>query len=86
MPSKRLPACISSAVAMACAALPMETTKHAVVRVQVVQVFANAEHATIAIHMALECPVDAGFCERMLKQVTCCDPHVQGKLLAIGSR
>ena len=60
--------------------------EHAAIRIQVMQVFANAEHSAIAIHMALKCPVDAGFAERMLKQMTRSDPHVQGKLLAIGGR
>ena len=50
------------------------------------QVFANAKHPAIAIHVALECPVDAGFRKRMLEQVTRGDPHVQGKLVAVGSR
>ena len=35
--------------------------QHAIVGIEVMQVFANAEHSAIAIHMALECPVDAGF-------------------------
>ena len=50
------------------------------------QVFADAEHSAIAIHMALKSPVDAGFRERVFEQVTRDDPHVQGKLLAVGSR
>jgi hypothetical protein len=35
--------------------------------------------------MPPECPVNAGFRQRMLKQMTRRDPHVQGKLLAISS-
>ena len=60
--------------------------QHAVVGIEVVQVLANAEHALVAIHMALKCPVDAGFRQRMLKQMTRGDPHVQSKLVAIGGR
>ena len=60
--------------------------QHAVVGIEVVQVFANAEHSAIAIHVTLKCPVDAGFGESVLEQVTRGDPHVQGKRLAIGSR
>ena len=50
------------------------------------QILANAQHAAIAVHVALKCPVNAGFRERMLKQMTHGDPHVQGKLLAVGWR
>ena len=60
--------------------------QHAIVGIKVMQVFANAEHSAIAIHVALKCPVDAGFRERMLEQMTRGNPHVQGKLLAIGGR
>jgi hypothetical protein len=50
------------------------------------QVLANSKHPAIAIHVALECPVNAGVREGMLKQMPRRDPHVQGKLLASGSR
>ena len=60
--------------------------QHAVVGIEIVQVLANAKHPAIAIHVALKCPVNAGFRESMLKQMTRGDPHVQGKFLAIGGR
>ncbi len=58
--------------------------KNAVIRIEVMQVFADAEHAAIAIHMTLERPIDACVSERVLEQMTRCHPHVQVKLLAIG--
>ena len=48
------------------------------------EVLANTEHSSIAINVALECPVDTGFRKAMLKLMTRGDPHVQGKLLAVG--
>ena len=60
--------------------------QHALVRIEVMQVLADAQHSAIAIHMTLKCPVDAGFLEGMLKQVAGGDPHVQRKLFAVGGR
>ena len=85
MPSKRLPACISSELTMACAALPIDH-QHAIIGIEVVQVFADAEHAAITIHMSLKCPVDAGFRKRMLEKMPRGNAHIQSKLVAIGGR
>jgi hypothetical protein len=48
------------------------------------EVLANTEHSSIAINVALECPVDTGFRKGMLKQMTRGDSHVQGKFFTIG--
>ncbi len=53
--------------------------EHAIVRIEIVQVFADAEHSAIAIHVTLKRPVDAGFGESVLEQMARGDPHVQGK-------
>ncbi len=84
MPSKRLPACISKRIDHGLRRFADGDHQHAVVGIEIVQVLADAQHSAIAIHVALKRPVDAGFREGMLKQMTRGDSHVQGKLFAIG--
>ena len=60
--------------------------QHAIVGIEVVQILANSKHAFVTIHMSLKCAVDAGFRQRMLKQVARDNAHVESKLLAIGGR
>ena len=51
------------------AALPIEMTKYATVRIQIVQVFANSQNAAFAMHMPRKSPADARFAHRMIENM-----------------
>jgi hypothetical protein len=57
------------------------------VGIEIMQIFADPEHAALTIHMPLECSINAGFRERVLKEMARGNTHVEDEIFAMaGSR
>src|SRR5690348_9151740 len=55
------------------------------VGIEIVEILAHAQHPAFTIHISLECFINAGFRESMLKELPCHNTHLNGYTLAVCS-
>ena len=58
--------------------------QHAVVGMQIVKVFAHAQHAALTTNIALECLINTGFAKSAFEKMPRRNPHLDGKSFAVG--
>ena len=58
--------------------------EHAAVRMKIVKVFADPEHATFTANMPLESPINAGFTEGVFEKMPRRYSHLDSESFAIG--
>jgi len=58
--------------------------QHAAVGIQIKEIFSHAENSALALDVALEGAVDAGFRKSAFKKMAGGDAHVEGEAFAVG--